>query len=299
MRAQAPLGDLVAVHGRRLWTHRSGTGGPAVVVLPGAGGMGLDHLLVHERVARSTTSVLYDRAGTGFSEDADLPRPADEVTDELYDLLRLLGVLGPYVLVGHSLGGLYARRFAQRHPVHVAGLVLLDPAHEDHDAHQPEHLRLATTLAGATEPELTPELYALGRAQAEAVLAPLPATVRGPLIAQHLHRLAVGFREGGRVLDDLDVLRAGGPVPRVPLAVLTATGVDTTFAPAEVLREQVAGTARLGAAIAAAGDGEHRTVPDAAHTTLPTARPDAVADAVQHVVGLAAAGRRALLRRRR
>lgn len=281
------MGGRVEVDGRALWALRSGEGGPAVVVVPGGGAFGLDHLLVHERVSAFTTSVLYDRAGTGWSDDAALPRSADEVVDELRALLRTLAVPAPFVLVGHSLGGVYVRRFAQRFPGEVAGLVLLDPAHEDYDDFQPEHLTLAANLAGATEPELTGELRALGRRQLETVLAPLPDAVRGPLVARHVERLAVGFREGGRVLADLDDLRRGGPVPEVPLVVLSATDVDPTFAPAEVLREQVAGNERLCAAIAAAGHGEHRSLPDAAHPTIPTARPDAVADAVRTVLAAA------------
>lgn len=283
----APLGRTVHVEGRALWAHVEGDGGPAVVTLPGAGGIGLDHLLVHRRVAALTTSVLYDRAGTGWSDDADLPRSADAVVDELRALLRVLGISAPVVLVGHSLGGVYARRFAQRFPDEVAGLVLLDPAHEDHDAFQPEHLRLATH-AGAPEPELTDELRALGRAQLDAVLAPLPAAVRAPLLEQHLHRLRAGFREGSSVLADLDALRSGGPVPAVPLVVLTAQGAEGMLAPPEVVREQAAGMERLGAAIAAAGGGELRVLPDASHTTIPTARPDAVADAVRDVLALRA-----------
>jgi pimeloyl-ACP methyl ester carboxylesterase len=103
-----------------LWTLREGTGGPAAVFLPGGGSLGLDFLLVHERVARRTTSVLYDRASTGWSDDVDLPRPADAVVDELRALLAAMGVPAPYLLVGHSLGGLYAQRYAQRFPGEVA-----------------------------------------------------------------------------------------------------------------------------------------------------------------------------------
>lgn len=254
-----------------------------MVTVPGAGAFGLDHLLVHERVAASTTSVLYDRSGTGWSEDADLPRAADAVVDELRALLHVLGIPAPVVLVGHSLGAVYVRRFAQLFPAEVAGLVLLDPAHEDYDRHQPEHLRLATHL-GVPEPELTNELRALGRAQLESVLGPLPDAVRGPLVERHLERLAVGLREGGRVLADFDALRTGGPVPSVPLVVLTAQGTEGMLAPAEVVREQAQGMAALGAEIAAAGGGEHRTLLDASHTTVPTARPDAVAAAVSDVL---------------
>lgn len=123
--------------------HRSGDG-PAVVLLPGAGLVGLDFLNVHERVAPSTTSVVYDRAGTGWSDPADLPHTAAE----LHTLLRTAGVPAPYVLVAHSLGGAYARRFAQHHSGAVAGVVSLEGFHEDWNDHMPpeRHVRETARL---------------------------------------------------------------------------------------------------------------------------------------------------------
>ena len=138
------------VGGRQLMLCASGTGGPVVVFLPGGGVTGLGYLNLHEQASRFTTSVLYDRSGTGWSGHAELPRSATEVTDELRSLLRVAGVPAPYVFVGHSLGGLYARRFAQRFPADVAGLVFLDPAHEDYTTKAPKPSlgeRLRTSLA--------------------------------------------------------------------------------------------------------------------------------------------------------
>src|SRR5205823_4619327 len=65
------------------------------------------------RISEFTTSVLYDRAGTGWSDPAALPRTAAEVATELRDLLHAAGVPGPYLLAAHSVGGAYARRFAR------------------------------------------------------------------------------------------------------------------------------------------------------------------------------------------
>ncbi|WP_238570318.1 alpha/beta fold hydrolase [Streptomyces inhibens] len=85
--------------------------------------------------------MLYDRAGTGWSDEIELPRTATEDADELRSLLRAVGVPVPYLLVGHSLGGAYVRRFAQLFPDEVAGLLLLEPSHEDWDAYLPEQLQ--------------------------------------------------------------------------------------------------------------------------------------------------------------
>ena len=273
---------------------RSGDGKPAVVFVPGAGSVGLDFLLVHEQVAQFTTSVLYDRAGTGWSDDTHLPRSADEVTDELRALLRGVEIPTPYLLVGHSLGGVYVQRFAQRFPREVAGLLLLDPAHEDWDLYQPEYLRLASNRSAEMQlPEVSDELLGQIRASFDSMLASLPAPIRRQLIDKRLspERLFTGFQEGGKLLDDLDDLRNGGARPDVPLIVLSGTDVDSAqmmFQPEEWIREQIRGSERLFDAIAAAAPrGQHRSLPDASHATIPMARPDAVATAVKELLAQA------------
>ena len=78
---------------RHLLLHRSGNGAPSAVFVPGAGLVGLDYLKIRDQVSQLTTSVLYDRRGTGWSDALELPRTATAVTDELRELLRapLLG----------------------------------------------------------------------------------------------------------------------------------------------------------------------------------------------------------------
>jgi pimeloyl-ACP methyl ester carboxylesterase len=270
---------------------RSGAGEPAAVFVPGAGSVGLDFLLAHQQVAQLTTSVLYDRAGTGWSDDVDLPRTADEVIDELRALLQAIGLPARYLLVGHSLGAVYVQRFAQRFPDEVAGMLLLDPAHEDWDLYQPEHLRLAGSQSEDVElPELSDDLLAQVRAYFETMLAGFPASIREALIDKRLspERVLTGIQEGGRLLDDLDDLRNGGARPDVPLIILSGTDVDAMqamFQPEDLVREQIRGSERLFDAIAAATPSrEHRSLPDASHPTIPMARPDAVATAVKDLL---------------
>lgn len=289
-----PVGGFVELDGRRLWTLAAGAGGRPVVMLPGAGGVGLDFLLVHERVAAFTTSVLYDRAGTGWSDDAALPRSADAVTDELRALLRATAPPAPYVLIGHSLGGVYAQRYAQRFPDEAAALLLLEPAHEDWDDYMPEHLRLAANqVPDGAMPALTGDQLAQIRASFERTFAAFPAPLRELLIDRHLspERLPTGFREGLNVLAVLDELRSGGPRPDVPLTVLSGTEPDAgqlVFAPEAMLREQIAAAERLFAAIASdTPRGEHHVLAGASHVDLPMVRAEAVAEAVRALLGRA------------
>jgi pimeloyl-ACP methyl ester carboxylesterase len=267
-----------------------------VVFLPGGGAVGLDYLNVQERAAGLTTGVLYDRAGTGWSDRVDLPRTSAQVTDELRALLRIAGVPAPYLLVGHSLGGLYARHYAQRFPDDVAALLLLDPAHEDYDAYMPPEL---TELRKAWDPdqafpdELPDVLVRLYRGLFAQELTDWPEAIRGPLIDRHVSPewVRVGLREAQHADRLYDEVRQAGPLPDVPLIVLCSTGTDgfrsavSVGESATLLREELEGKRRLYAALAASVPrGEMRPV-DAGHVTIHLRRPDAVVQAIRDLLG--------------
>ena len=121
-------GQLVDIGTHRLHLHCAGEGSPTVVFDAALGASSLSWSLVHPAVARMTRACTYDRAGFGWSDAGPLPRTASRIADELHQLLSQGAVPGPFVLVGHSYGGLVMRMFASRHPEEVAGLVLIEPA---------------------------------------------------------------------------------------------------------------------------------------------------------------------------
>ncbi len=288
-----PVGRLYNVSGRHLALHRSGSGGPAVVFLPGAGMIGLDFLNIHDQVSQFTTSVLYDRAGTGWSDQVALPRAAAEVTDELRSLLHEAGVPAPYLLVGHSLGGAYAQRYAQRFPDEVAGLLLLEPAHEDFDAHLPKQTTLDQLRGVLATLRLLLHYKTFYRSMFGRMFASWPQEVREPLIDWHLRSLRKTFQEWpasdrtgkGRLMTEL---RTGGNTPDVPLIVLCAMGIDPSMAaimPESYLRKLNDGKRVLYTALAeSVPRGEYREVENAGHTTIHTDRPDAVVRAIRDLV---------------
>jgi pimeloyl-ACP methyl ester carboxylesterase len=126
-----PPGRLVDVGGHRLHMLSLGRGGPAVVFDAPLGASHMIWSLVQPDVAKFTTALAYDRAGYGWSEAGPGPRTSSRAVEELHALLGNSGVKPPYILVGNSIGGLNVRLYAFRYPDEVAGLVLLDPAHED------------------------------------------------------------------------------------------------------------------------------------------------------------------------
>jgi pimeloyl-ACP methyl ester carboxylesterase len=119
-------GQLIDVGGHRLHLSCTGSGSPTVMLEPGAGGVSSDLGLITQAVARDTRVCVYDRAGRGWSEPADTAQDAAQIATDLHTLLHRAQVPGPYVLAGHSFGGLYALTFAARYPDEVAGMVLVD-----------------------------------------------------------------------------------------------------------------------------------------------------------------------------
>jgi pimeloyl-ACP methyl ester carboxylesterase len=119
-------GRLIDVGGYRLHLHCTGSGSPTVVLQPGGGEMSSNMGWIAPAVARETRVCVYDRAGRGWSELADTTQDATQIAADLHTLLQRGGVPGPYVLAGHSFGGLYVLTHAARYPEEVAGMVLVD-----------------------------------------------------------------------------------------------------------------------------------------------------------------------------
>ncbi|HWZ18995.1 MAG TPA: alpha/beta hydrolase, partial [Ktedonobacteraceae bacterium] len=129
-----PPGKLIDVGGYRLHLYCTGAvypGSPTVILEAGLGGTSLEWSKVQPGVASFTHVCSYDRAGHGWSDMGPLPRTDKRIVTELHTLLARAGVPGPYVLVGHSSGGLIMRLYASTYLEQVAGLVLVDSAHED------------------------------------------------------------------------------------------------------------------------------------------------------------------------
>lgn len=245
-RAYPAPGPLIDVGGHRLHLHCTGSGGPTVVLEPGAGGMSSTMGWIAPAVARDTRVCVYDRAGRGWSEPAGTPQDADRVATDLHTLLRRGNVPGPYVVAGHSFGGLYVLTFAARYPGEVAGMVLVDstaPATSPPPA------------APGTTPETTPA--APGRPDSSGAVArvsallstagrlglarlygwfdvdPLPPRSRdevraGVVTASAVRSTIDEYVQAGRSAEEAGSLRT---VDGTPLVVLTAgLGHDATWA---------------------------------------------------------------------
>ena len=127
----APVRLVEVEPGRRLNLYCTGSGSPTVVFDAGLGGGTPAWADVQPKISASTRACSYDRAGTYFSEPSPRPGTSANIVDDLHRLLLAAGEKPPFVLVGHSFGGLNVRLYADTWPAEVKGIVLVDPMHED------------------------------------------------------------------------------------------------------------------------------------------------------------------------
>ncbi len=136
--------QFVEIRGKKQFYISKGTGNPVVVFITGLGPTMDDFQNVQNKIAKTTRTICYDRAGIGNSESFNNERTLENIASELKEMVEAIGLDKPFLLVGHSRGGVIARYFVSKYPEKVSGLVLIDPA-------IPEHKWLKRQLRTATE----------------------------------------------------------------------------------------------------------------------------------------------------
>ena len=255
--AAYPLqGQLIDVGGHRLYLNCAGSGSPTVVLEPGAGLMSSDLAWIAPAVARDTRVCVYDRAGRGWSDPATTRQDGAQIAADLHTLLQRGNVPGPYVLAGHSFGGLYALTFAARYPEDVAGLVLVDSTAPASDR-DPESAQLTRADADDTKSRVS----ALGSGAARLGLGRL----FGVATPSHLRSTIDEYIQAGSSVQQAAALRN---FTDKPLVVLTAgTGSPPSWAASQ---EALASLST---------NSLHRVIDGATHASFITDQEDAAATA--------------------
>ena len=213
-RAYPMPGQLVDVGGHRLHLHCTGSGSPTVVLEPGLGGASSDLGWVPPAVARDSRVCVYDRAGRGWSDAAEGPQDAARIAADLHTLLERAEVPGPYVLAGHSFGGLYVQTFAANYPDQVAGLVLLDSTAPKPGPALPTRTESYSVLGRVSAVFSAVAHLGAGRLIAQASYGSLPPHFRGEARANaSTARLPPQLHRGVRRGEHVD---AAGGVPDQP-----------------------------------------------------------------------------------
>lgn len=158
-----------------------GQGSPAVIFEGGFGAGIASWSTVQKDVAAFTQTVSYDRAGLGQSDPGPKPRSAKQIATELHAALQKAGVKPPYVMVGHSFGGIYVRVFADMYPNEVVGLVLIDPSQESFNdwliKNQPERLKAAQNDIAKAGEGVQAEFAAVDTSYSQARAAKVPGGI--------------------------------------------------------------------------------------------------------------------------
>ena len=125
----SPPGKQITVNGHKMHIYCMGKNKSHTVIMDaGVGRFSLDFVKPMIGISKFASVCAFDRAGYGWSEPSPLPRTSKNIINEMAELLKQAGKHGPYILVGHSGGGMYVRIFAHYYPEKVAGLILIDSA---------------------------------------------------------------------------------------------------------------------------------------------------------------------------
>ena len=165
---QAP-GQLIDLGGRKLHLYCTGSGPPTVILEAGAGSFSTDWVLIQTEIAKTTRVCSYDRAGYGWSDPGPEWDTVTQVESDLHAALNKAGVHAPLVLVGHSMGGLFARWYQHEHRDDVVGMVLI------------ESYETTAPVNGKQVP-----LYTLTKEQLQANLPP-PSSLKKPPLPTEVH----------------------------------------------------------------------------------------------------------------
>lgn len=250
------IGKTIGLENGLIWTSLVGKGDPTVIFISGAGTVGLDYYELQQKVSSKSAAFIYDRMGIGYSSHCILPRTSLAVIEELHELLEKAQLSKPYIVVGHSLGGLYARHFATKYQNDVLGLVLLDPAHEDYNHYMPDELNKIRKIKWDSKPK-QPKIYkssglllkiashSIGRTILGLVpmvrkyqkiyrklfteeLKTWPNEIKEKLIKDHesIQWLLSGSREAANVDDLYEEIRNAMAIPNVPTTILCSLEID-------------------------------------------------------------------------
>ena len=228
-----PTDQMVDVDGVQMRLDCRGSGSPTVVLEAGAQSHSIHWWRVQDEVAKFTRVCSYDRPGYGWSDPAPAMSSSQQVAGLLHALLETAGEGPPYLMVGHSMGGVFVRAFAGEYPQEVVGMVLVDSSHEQQNRGIPAELEeiaaFQTELANKSLPILQ-GAATLGLLRVSGYLEPnftflgMPDDQREPVLAQFYRSAFYGAMKREVALGEICLNQPGElkSLGDMPLIVLSA-----------------------------------------------------------------------------
>ncbi len=293
--------------GRRLNLYCLGNGSPTVVFDSGVTGETVGWALVQPAIAAHTRACSYDRAGTGFSDPGTRTGTSANIVDDLHRLLVAAAIRPPYILVGHSYGGMNVRLYKDHFPSEVVGMVLVDPVHED----WLERVWKLDVLQRPYEKDIAENFEPFWQGERECVIAAAVGFIKGtnlyekcvPAPDPHLSdainaaylktHLSLGYQQAQLTEDENDHFASSDQVRaariwygNMPLIVLAAG--DPSGRRVEEPQEHRNAINRMVFVLfdelaALSSRGINRVVPNTGHD-IPITQPDAVSNAILEVL---------------
>lgn len=305
LRRYSPPGQFIETESGSFHMHvMAGPAGPSVVLESGLAGSSLSWALVQKEISQFASVCSYDRAGFGWSTPSRTPRTLATIVEELRQLLARAPLSPPYILVGHSYGGLIVRAFSHLYPDLTAGMVLVDPVSTQHWAscETPDRSRLKKGIRLARRGEflarfgvirLALDLLIVGRRIVPMTMARVTAPGAGNFLqrlAKEIQKLPaplwpivraqwsrpMGFRTISDYLTELQQNCLEGEALLQQVAIPTVVLSAGTATAAEVIERS--------RWIAANEDAVHLPVPSSGHW-IQIEEPAAVIDAVSRILG--------------
>jgi pimeloyl-ACP methyl ester carboxylesterase len=278
-------GQMVDVGGYQLFLSCAGEGSPTVIMEPGFARSSLNAYALQQQIAEFTRVCAYDHAGYGRSESGKTPRTTQQIVTELESLLKNASVPAPYLLVAHSYGGFASRLFASRNADRMAGLVLADTT-------PPEFLQITTEddnrLTQILQAVLQVAQASAWNQQTEAPLLTLINDVPDDLRPVYLERakrptfIQAALDEWTVRMESAEQVMAVRALGDVPLVVLVAAKR------LELANERDIRWVQLQAQMATLSTRSQLIAPVGSDHEIFVERPDAVLDAIQWIIELAA-----------
>lgn len=291
-------GERVDIGGRALHLYCAGDGPATVILENGLGGNYAAWRLAQPSIAKFARVCSYDRAGLGWSDPPARPTQAEFVTDDLHKLVNAAGLKPPYVLVGWSAGGVFARRYFHDYPDGVIGMVFVDSSHEQQrrrlndPGNTPQQQRAADNqLMLCRALAWTGAVRASGVMKEMAAPLHMPADLEAEMIAmENRTNYCAGIAHEAHGFES-DVSQADPPASLgdLPLVVLTrgrassAKDFPTPLSQAALEELDRTWLTLQNELAALSTHSSHRIVKDSGHM-IPIQAPDAVVDAVRDII---------------